>query len=59
MLAQDRFYNHKWGVFNHFLAVIQNTPHCPNSYGKQTDWDSLVNEIDVNMLAETLPVLQV
>ena len=54
MLAQDRFYNHKWGVFNHFLSVLQNNPCCPNSYGKQTDWDSLVNELDVNMLAETL-----
>jgi len=41
MWAKDRFYNRKWGVFNHYLYVLQNDPTCPNSYGKQTDWDKL------------------
>ena len=54
MNAKDRFYNHKWGVFNHYLAVLQNNPHCPKSYGKHTDWDTLVNEFDVDLLAKTL-----
>ena len=53
-LAQDRFYAKKWGVFNHFLYVIQNNPSNPNSYGKQTDWDTLVNEFDTETLAKNL-----
>ena len=53
-LAQDRFYSKKWGVFNHFLYVIQNNPKYPNSYGKQTDWDTLVNEFDTEALAKNL-----
>lgn len=52
--AQDRFYNKKWGVFNHFLYVIQNNPKYPNSYGKQTDWNTLVNEFDTETLAKNL-----
>jgi len=54
MWAKDRFYNRKWGVFNHYLYVLQNDPTCPNSYGKQTDWDTLVNEFDVESVAKTL-----
>ena len=52
--AQDRFYGKKWGVFNHFLYVIQNNPVYPNSYGKQTEWDTLVNEFDTETLAKNL-----
>lgn len=52
--AQDRFYSRKWGVFNHFLQVIQNDPNTKNSYGKQTDWDTLVNEFDTEILAKNL-----
>ena len=48
-IAQDRFYSRKWGVFNHFLYVLQNNPSLPNSYGKQTDWDTLVNEFDIGV----------
>ena len=44
-LAQDRLYSKKWGVFNHFLYVIQNDSSVPHSYGKQTDWDTLVKEL--------------
>ena len=54
MNIKDRFYGHKWGVFNHYLAVLQNDPRCANSYGKQTDWDTLVNEFDVELVAKTL-----
>lgn len=52
--AQDRFYSKKWGIFNHFLYVIQNNPKYPNSYGKQTDWDTLVREFDTETLAKNL-----
>jgi hypothetical protein len=51
---QDRFYSRKWGVFNHFLYVLQNNPELKNSYGKQTDWDTLVNEFDTETLAKNL-----
>ena len=53
-LVQDRLYSRKWGVFNHFLQVIQNDPNTKNSYGKQTDWDTLVNEFDTETLAKNL-----
>lgn len=52
--AKDRFYNKKWGVFTHFLYTIQNNPELPNSYGKQTSWDELVNEFDTEELAKNL-----
>ena len=52
--AQDRFYGKKWGVFNHFLQVIQNDPNAKNSYGKQTDWNTLVSEFDTEILAKNL-----
>lgn len=52
--AQDRLYSRKWGVFNHFLYVIQNDPSVPHSYGKQTDWDTLVKEFDTETLAKNL-----
>ena len=54
MNAKDRFYQRKWGVFNHFLAYLQNNPTFPNSYGKETDWDTLVNEFDTECVAATL-----
>ncbi|MBQ8295813.1 MAG: alpha-L-fucosidase [Clostridia bacterium] len=54
MNAKDRFYGHKWGVFNHYLAVLQNNPLCENSYGNQSDWDTLVNEFDTDRVAKTL-----
>ena len=54
MNAQNRFYSRKWGVFNHYLYSLQNDPTRPNSYGKETDWDTLVNEFDTEHLAKTL-----
>ena len=54
MNAKDRFYSRKWGVFNHYLSVLQNDSTTPNSYGKQTDWDTLVNEFDVQTLVKNL-----
>ena len=50
----DKFYEYRWGVFNHFLYVIQNNPDLPNSYGKSTSWDELVNEFDAEKLAKQL-----
>lgn len=50
----DRFYEHRWGVFNHFLYVLQNNPSLPNSNGKSTSWDELVNEFDTDKLARQL-----
>ena len=50
----DKFYEYRWGVFNHFLYVIQNNPDLPNSYGKSTSWDELVNEFDAEALAKQL-----
>lgn len=50
----DKFYEYRWGVFNHFLYVIQNNPDLPNSYGKCTSWDELVNEFNVELLAKQL-----
>lgn len=54
MNAKDRFYNHKMGVFNHFLSVLQNNPITPHSYGRHTDWDTLVREFDVSLVARQL-----
>ncbi len=53
-LAQDRFYAKKWGVFNHYLYILQNNIDVPNSYGKETDWDTLVHEFDTDVLAKNL-----
>lgn len=50
----DKFYDYRWGVFNHFLYVIQNNPDLPNSYGKCTSWDELVDGFDVKKLARQL-----
>ena len=52
--AKDRFYNRKWGIFVSYLYVIQNNPTLKNSYGKQTDWDTLVKECDTEAIAKTL-----
>lgn len=54
MNFKDRFYNHKMGVFNHYLSVLQNNPICPHSYGRHTDFDTMVNEFDVDLVARTL-----
>ena len=54
MNAKDRFLSRKWGVFNHFIEPIQNNPKILNSYGKTTDWNTLVNEFDVELVAKTL-----
>ena len=52
--AKDSFYNRKWGIFVSYLYVIQNNPSLKNSYGKQTDWDTLVKECNVEVIAKTL-----
>ena len=50
----DKFYSYRWGVFNHFLYVLQNNPNLPNSRGIVTSWDELVNEFDAKALAKQL-----
>ena len=50
----DKFYDYRWGVFNHFISVIQNNPSLPNSYGKCTSWDELIDGFDVKKLARAL-----
>lgn len=54
MNAKERFYSHKWGVFNHFLYILQNDARTENSQGKHTDWNTLVEEFNVEKLAENL-----
>ena len=54
MTNKDRFYQRKWGVFNHLLEQIQNNPDAPHSYGKTTDWDTLIKGIDTDKIAKTL-----
>ena len=54
MKATDRFYNRKWGVFNHYICAIQNNPESEHSYGKETSWDEMVKEFDTDLLAKTL-----
>lgn len=51
---QDRFYNRKWGVFNHFLNGIQNNPAYKNSKGITTSFDELVHGFNVELLAKNL-----
>jgi len=50
----ERFYQRKWGVFNHFLNRIQNNSQTENSQGKETDWDVCVKDLDVNKIAMNL-----
>ena len=50
----ERFYQCKWGVFNHYLFGIQNSTKSPNSHGRETDWDTCVKELDVEKLAVNL-----
>ena len=54
MTAIDRFYNRKWGVFNHYLYALQNNPKNKHIYGKETSWDEMINEFDTETLAKTL-----
>ena len=53
----ERFYQCKWGVFNHYLNGIQNNSQSPNSQGKETDWDTCVKELDVERIAENLHIM--
>lgn len=50
----ERFYQCKWGVFNHYLFGIQNNAQSPNSQGRETDWDTCVKELNVEKLAASL-----
>lgn len=52
--AQDRFLIKKWGVFNHYLYGMLNGGPLRNPSGKKADWDTTVNEFDVELLAKNL-----
>ncbi len=52
---QNNFLNKKWGVFNHYLFGMQNgTLSERNPSGKITDWNTCVDEFDVEKFAHTL-----
>jgi len=54
-MIQDRLYQSKWGIFNHYLSGIQNNPDCFANQGKgKTSWDDCVKEFNVQTLAENL-----
>lgn len=51
----ERFYNSKWGVFNHFLNHYQNCEGTPTNAGVGvTSWNDCVNDFDTDLLAEQL-----
>lgn len=51
----DRLYSSRWGVFIHYLDAVQNDPaHPSNMDVGKTDWDSCVNDLDVDLLARQL-----
>ncbi len=53
--AKDLFRDRKWGVFCHYLYSLQNNPASVNNDGAgETDWNSCVNDLDVNLLARQL-----
>ena len=54
MNNKDRFYSRKWGVLTYCLYAIQNNPTLPNSYGKQTSWNEVVDGFDTDELAKNL-----
>ncbi len=43
----------KFGIMVHYLSFIQNKT-APQNMGKITDWDSCVNDFDVNLFASQL-----
>lgn len=53
--AKDWFRDRKWGVFVHYLNSLQNNPASVNNDGVgETDWNSCVNALDVELLARQL-----
>lgn len=46
----DRFYNSKWGVFNHYLASLENK----NPDANAEDWKNKVAKFDVQKVAKQL-----
>lgn len=51
----DRLYNSHWGVFIHYLYTLQNNPEHPSNLGVgETDWNTCVNDFDVDLLASQL-----
>lgn len=51
----DRFYNSRWGVFNHYLYGVQNGAGHPANMGRGTTaWDECADELDVDRLADQL-----
>ena len=52
--AQDHFASRKWGVFTHYISVLQNNPSMPQSLGRETTWNECTADLDVKKLAKTL-----
>ncbi|MHB1151909.1 MAG: hypothetical protein ACYCWE_05220 [Eubacteriales bacterium] len=51
----DRFYNSKWGVFNHYLYHEQNRAGSPtNQNAGTTDWNVCADELDIVKIADSL-----
>ncbi|MBR2951149.1 MAG: hypothetical protein IKC46_15035 [Lachnospiraceae bacterium] len=54
-IQQNWFKERKWGVFVHYLASVQNKAgDIHNTAGQSTDWNSCVEELDTDLLAEQL-----
>jgi hypothetical protein len=50
----DWFLKAGFGVFTHYLNGIQNNREQLHSLGKETDWDTCVNEFDTERYADTM-----
>jgi hypothetical protein len=51
----DRLHDRKWGVFVHYLHMVQNNPATEqNQNAGETDWSACVEELNVEAVAETL-----
>lgn len=51
----DRMAERKWGVFTHYLYGVQNNPESPMNQGAgETDWNTCVDELNVDRIAKTL-----
>lgn len=50
----DWFQEAGYGVFVHYLAGLQNNAEAINSLGRETSWDSCVDEFDTERFTETM-----
>jgi len=50
--AQIWLKSKRWGMFIHYLSILQNNADNKNSMGKETDWNTCVNELNVELIAD-------